>query len=100
MSPTDRAHLVSDTLTNGSSSQVAHGDMNSCGVVRGNSGGAVVHGNSCVTHGAEVLGRTKPMSMSTGCTAWHPAVESLLLDSRRQEVCMMRRGQIASGASA
>ena len=72
MSPTDRAHLVSDTLTSLSSPHVAHGDMNSCGVVQENScgvvhvnshgvmhanlGGAVVHRNSCVTHGAEVQG--------------------------------------------
>ena len=75
MSRADRAHLVSDTMTSLSSPQVAHGNMNSCGDVHGNShgvmhansGGAVVHRNSCATHGDEVLGRTKPLSMSTPC---------------------------------
>ena len=32
------------------------GHDNSHGVMHANSGGAVVHKNSCVAHGAEVLG--------------------------------------------
>ena len=68
MSPSDRAHLVSDTLASLSSAPVKRGDVNSCGVcawqnksvvhvdshgvVHASSGGAVVHRNSCVPHGA------------------------------------------------
>ena len=72
MSPSDGAHLVSDTWSCLSSAPVIHGDMNSCGSVQGcsdgvvhvnshgvihaNSGGAVVHKNSFDSHCADVLG--------------------------------------------
>ena len=45
------------------------------------SGGAVLHrsSSSCISHGADVLGGTKPLSTSTRCMAWRLAVEELAL---------------------
>ena len=93
MSPSDRAHLVSDAVSSLSSAPVIHGDMNLCVSVHGcsggvahvnsyrvkhaNSGGAFVHWSSCESHGADVLGRTKPLSVSTRCTDRRPAVGGL-----------------------
>ena len=78
--------MLTDTLPCLSSAHVIHGDMNSCGSVHGCSGGvvhvdahgvmhanlsgAVVHRNSCNSHGTEVLGRRKPLMMSTRRIAW------------------------------
>ena len=64
MSPSDRVRLVSNTLTSLCTSKAALGGTNSCGVVHvissavvhDNSSGANAHGNSCDTHGGEVLG--------------------------------------------
>ena len=78
-SPSQRVHLV-NSLVRLSSSQDTHdmhGDMNSWGSVHGgvhvnssgivhlNSGGAVVHRNSCNSHAAEVHGGTKRLSTCT-----------------------------------
>ena len=91
-SPSQRVHLV-NSLVRPSSSQDTHdmhGDMNSCGSVHGggvhvnssgivhlNSGGAVVHRNSCNLHAAGVRGGTKASSMSTRIGVRCPAVEKL-----------------------
>ena len=91
-SPSQRVHLV-NSLVRPSSSQDTHdmhGDMSSCGSVHGggvhvnssgivhlNSGGAVVHRNSCNLHAAGVRGGTKASSMSTRIGVRCPAVEKL-----------------------
>ena len=124
MSPSDRVRLVSVKLTRPVSARhklhlvarilcgVVHGD--SCGVVQGdsslvvhdNSSGANSHGKSCGTHGGEVLGRTERSGWKKGYEYEYsvhglgPAVGELAPYSRRQEVCMTRRGQVALGASA
>ena len=101
-SPSQRVHLV-DSVVRLSSSQDTHdmhGDMNSCGSVHGggghevhvNSCGALGHKNSCHVHAAEVRRGTEAPSMSTRLGVRCPAVESLLLHSRHQEVCMVRYG--------
>ena len=45
-------------------------------------------------------GGTKSLTTSTRCRVRRFAVEELLFCSRRQEVCMKRRGQVATKASA
>ena len=49
----------------------------SSGVVHVNSGGAVVHRNSCNSHAARVRGGTAAMSTSARCKDWRPAVGKL-----------------------
>ena len=78
LTPSPACHLQQSYDMNSHGS--VHGcdvHVDSCGVVHVNSGGAVVHRNSCNSHGADVRGRSKPLSMSTRCMHRRPAVGEL-----------------------
>ena len=62
-------------FAHGNAGRVMHDNL--YGVMHAKSGGSVVHRNSCNSHGADVRGRTKPLSVSTWCMDRRPAAGEL-----------------------